>query len=444
MKQRLVLAAVLAAAAIPLPAHAQQWLADRRLKEGMGIRVGDLELHPALGGEFGYDSNYFQTASNELSSYRIRVTPALSLSTLGQERRKEAPGEGMPPALTFRAGVYAAYNELIATKSDNSDTFSNQRHVDVGANARIDINPQRPFGADIFGDFERIGEPTSDDSIAGTNGGDDRAFDRMTFRGGAGAVWRPGGGSFEWRLGYEALLNHFEKDTFDADDNIQHSIVTRGRWKFFPRTALLYDAAYRFIRYTGSSDGVKLNDGDMVRARVGLNGLITARLALLGMVGWTSSFYDGGGQDADTILAQAELKYFVIAPHAVETASTGLSTVALGFTREVSNSYLSSFFTRNRGYLSASYFLGGVFVASAEAGLALVSFPEGIDYAAFDQKRIDARLFAEYRASNSIGINASLLFAKNMSDDLQPKAGGPVDDLDYSRWQAFIGLRWFM
>jgi hypothetical protein len=106
---------------------------------------------------------------------------------------------------------------------------------------------------------------------------------------------------------------------------------------------------------------------------------------------------------------------------------------------------LSSFYTRSRGYLSATYFLGGVFVASAEAGFALLSFPDGIQYAAFDQKRIDARLFAEYRASNSIGINTSLLFAKNMSEDLQPKmAGAPVDDLDYSRWQAFIGLRWFM
>jgi hypothetical protein len=443
MKQRLVLAAVLAAAAIPLPAHAQQWLADRRLKEGMGIRVGDLELHPALGGEFGYDSNYFQTATNERSSYRIRVTPSLTLSTLGPMRRSEAAAAGAPPALAFRAGVYAAYNELIATKSADSDTFSNQRHVDVGANARIDINPQRPFGADIFGDFERIGEPTSDEGIAGTNGGDDRAYDRMTFRGGAGVAWRPGGGAFEWRLGYEALLNHFEKDNFSADDNIQHSIVTRGRWKFFPRTALLYDGAYRFIRYTGS--GLTPNNGDVVRARVGLNGLVTPRLALLGMVGWTSSFYEGGGEDADTILAQAEMKYFVIAPNTMESAGTGLSTVALGFTREVSNSYLSSYFTRSRGYLSATYFLGGVFVASAEAGFALVSFPDGIQYAAFDQKRIDARLFAEYRASNTIGINTSLLFAKNMSEDLQPKMmGGAVDDLDYSRWQAFIGLRWFM
>ena len=444
MKQRLVFAAVLAAAATSLPARAQQWLQDRRLGEGIGIRVGSLELHPALSGEFGYDSNFFQTARDERPAYRLRITPALSLSTLGQQRRQGTPG--LPPALAFRAGVFAAYNELIAAKSDDSEALSRQRLVNVGANARLEVNPQRPLGVDLRADFERVAEPTSDETIAGTKGGDDRAFDRWALRGGAGVTWRPGGGAFEWRLGYDALANHFEKESFEVNDNVQHGIVTRGRWRFFPRTALLYDGAYRFIRYIGSGAGVQPNDGEMASARVGLNGLVSARFSLLGLVGWTSSFYDGGAEDADTLLAQAEVKYFVIAPNTMETASTGLSTIAAGFTRDVSNSYLSSFFTRNRGYLSANYFLGGVFVTSAEAGYSLVSFPRGIQYRAFDQRRIDARLFGEYRASNTIGVNASLLFAKNMSDRLRPRAGvaSVSDDLDYSRWQAYIGLRWFM
>ncbi len=438
MKQRLVLAAVLAAAAVPLPAHAQQWLADRNLTEGMGIRVGNLELHPSVGGEFGYDSNYFQTAANERSAYRLRITPSLSLSTLGAMRRQVRGS--VPPALVFRASAYAAFNQLWAAESADSEAFSDQRHVDVGAQLQAHINPQRPFGADFHADYERIGEPTSDDNLAGTEGGDLRAFDRGTLRAGAGATWRPGGGTFEWRLGYELYYNYFEKEAFAPDDNLQHAIVTRGRWRFLPRTALMYDAAYRFIRYTNSGSP---NDGDMVRARVGLNGLVTPRISLLGLVGWTSSFYDGTGEDADTILTQVEAKYFVIAS-TTETASTGLSTISLGFTREVANSYLSSFYTRNRGYLGANYFLGGMFVASAEAGFSLVQFPSGMDYEAFDQKRIDARLFAEYRMSNTVGVNTSLLYSQNMSEKLVPKGMAPIDDLDYSRWQAFIGLRWFM
>ena len=38
-------------------AQEQVWLKDRRYGEGIGIRAGDFELHPGIGGEFGYDSN---------------------------------------------------------------------------------------------------------------------------------------------------------------------------------------------------------------------------------------------------------------------------------------------------------------------------------------------------------------------------------------------------
>jgi hypothetical protein len=447
MKQRLVLAAVLAVAAIPLPAHAQQWLSDRRLSEGMGVRVGNLELHPGIGGEFGYDSNFFQRAGGiepVISIYRIRVTPSLTLSTLRGERRGNEPG--VAPALTFSAGVHASYNEMWPTDSSNSDAVSAQnRKLGMGATAKVDINPQRPFGADVFADYERVIEPSSDPE---NDLKDERSFDRDAVRAGVGATWRPGGGVFEWRLGYDVTYNYFEKDLFQVDNNVQHAIVTRGRWRFLPRTALLYDGTYRFIRYT-SDGGVVPSDGDVVRARIGLNGLLTNRIALLALVGWTSSFYDVGPSDADTIVLNGEATYFAMAPPtvgAMRIVSTGLSTIGVGFTREIHNSYLSSFYTRNRGYLKASYFLGGLFVAAADLGYSLISFPDGRQYQAFDQHRLDARLFGEYRLSNSVGVNASVLFAQNMSEDPQPQPGAPAaaDDLDYTRWQAYIGLRWFM
>ena len=40
-------------------AQAQQWLSDRKRAEGSGLRVGDLEIHPGLGAEFGYTSNAY-------------------------------------------------------------------------------------------------------------------------------------------------------------------------------------------------------------------------------------------------------------------------------------------------------------------------------------------------------------------------------------------------
>jgi len=41
-----------------------EWLKDRRYNEGIGIRTGDVEIHPGIAGEVGYDSNYFMRSDD--------------------------------------------------------------------------------------------------------------------------------------------------------------------------------------------------------------------------------------------------------------------------------------------------------------------------------------------------------------------------------------------
>src|SRR5438309_1416749 len=74
-------------------AQEQMWLKDRRYGEGVGIRTGDLELHPGIAGEFGYDSNYFLRSDRDdgekpVDTLRLRITPSFSLSTISQQRRE--------------------------------------------------------------------------------------------------------------------------------------------------------------------------------------------------------------------------------------------------------------------------------------------------------------------------------------------------------------------
>src|SRR5580658_7989017 len=85
---------------------APEWLKDRRYNEGSGIRAGDLELHPGIAGEVGYDSNFFQRTT-QLNAVNgppeapvvpaavIRITPSLYLSTISMQRRESDP---QPPA----------------------------------------------------------------------------------------------------------------------------------------------------------------------------------------------------------------------------------------------------------------------------------------------------------------------------------------------------------
>jgi hypothetical protein len=103
-----------------------------------------------------------------------------------------------------------------------------------------------------------------------------------------------------------------------------------------------------------------------------------------------------------------------------------------------------------------------VFVAQLEGGAGRYQFPQ-IDVLndAFSQTRIDARLFAEYRLSDTFGINTTLTYDQAIGagpvdgPDRPPADPGSqadrgvlvspgfYDDLEYRRFQAFVGVRLF-
>src|SRR5271166_1353820 len=102
---------------------APQWLKDRQYNEGIGVRTGDLELHPGVAGEVGYDSNYFLRSTKtgvdngppnapDIQAAVFRITPSLYLSTIGPQRR-EGDYVAQPPSVAFRAGVNATYKAFL-------------------------------------------------------------------------------------------------------------------------------------------------------------------------------------------------------------------------------------------------------------------------------------------------------------------------------------------
>jgi hypothetical protein len=475
MNLRLIVAGSLSAVLVAGTASAAQpWLSDRRYGEGIGLRAGNFEFHPSVAAEVGYDSNYFLRANTTdpntidspaqtggagvVDAWRFRVTPSLTLQTLSERRRGGGDLE-KTPMVQFQANTFASYSQLFGNQY-----LKDQHTWDFGIGGKADIASKRPLGADVYADFVRNGEPSN---LPGT----DHTFNRGEIRGGVGVTWRPGGGLFDWRLGYEAQYNYFEDEPYTALQNTQQSIVTRGRWRILPRSALIYDARYTFIRYTRNRSPQP--NGDDLQARLGFTGLVTNRLSFLGLVGWNSTFYENGTasgtaaaaaqatipRNYDGYVAQAELKYFVMpGPEGQgESAQTGLSSVAVGFIRDVNNSYLGSFYTRDRVYLGFDYFLGGVFVANVQGGYSLYSFPEINQYnASFNQGHVDATLFAEYRLSDTIGLNGTFIYDDAIGKGpnhqgvlIAPASAGPpatqalYDNLEYSRYQAYIGVRVF-
>lgn len=458
MRLRLTIAATLAVTTLAGSAAAQQaWLQDRRFGQGIGLRAGNLEFHPSLAAELGYDTNYFQRSGDEANpsenpiydAWRLRVTPSLSLSTLRQ-RLRESDAVGAPPAVAFSLGASATYNELFG-----SGEVSAERHLDAGVGGRLDLLQGRPVGFDLYADYLRSGEPSNAVTVASF---EPPSFDRGSARGGVGATWRPGGGLFEWRVGYEAAYNYFEDQPFDKLNNLHHNVNTRGRWRFLPRTALIYQAGYTFIRYT--RDGAPQPNGDVVEARLGLNGLITNRFAFQANVGWNSSFYEArpdqttAAENYDGFVMGAQLKYFLIPTASAESAVAGISSIGIGYQRDFSNSYLGSFYVRDYGFLKAEAFLAGMFVGSLQAGFSRYSFPMvDVNNGAFEQTRLDAQAFLEYRFSDTFGVNTSINYDQAMGKGPNPQGvfvranptsgAAEYDDLEYRRFQAYLGLRAF-
>jgi len=99
-----VLVGALAAAGtlvVSRQATAQEWLKDRQYQEGAGVQAGDFEFHPGIAAEGGYDSNWFLRTdkagfanSGPVGSPEMRITPSLTLSTMGAQRAEGKTGRG--------------------------------------------------------------------------------------------------------------------------------------------------------------------------------------------------------------------------------------------------------------------------------------------------------------------------------------------------------------
>jgi hypothetical protein len=458
-----------------------QWLKDRRYNEGPGVREGDLELHPGIAGEVGYDSNWFLRSSSNggfvnsgpatppIPALVFRVTPSLYLSTLGPQRR-EGDVASSPPSVRFRAGVNATYREFIGVSSDAAasqpqNDISKQRNVGGSADARLEIAPERPFGAALFASFARTILPDA------ANADPNLSFTRDDVGAGGEFVVQPGSGTLDWHFGYQFNDTLFEQSDGVPYDNTSNQLYTRGRWKFRPRTSLVYEATFGFINYTHPEEalqGAGLVNSTPVRARLGINSLLTERFSLVALAGWGASFYDNRVNNApqyDSVIGQAELKWFLAASPGVAQATDlglALSSIAVGYTRDFGNSYLGNFYGQDRGYLRFSYFFSGRTLVTLEGGAAAVEYPNMIwentghpRHTAFTDVRADATLFGEYRFTDSFGLNATVRYTENFSNnsvpefDLGPTASnnpphGVSYDMAWNRFEAFLGVRWFL
>lgn len=426
----------------------QPWVSNRTIGEGAGIRSGNLEWHPGVSGEFGYDSNFYQRSTAEPSlgdpvpALRLRVSPQLSVRTL--ERRLELADDEAatpPPPVAFDVRANLAYNELISLDSTFGDEISNLRNLEGALNGTLQILPKRKWSGGLRGGYNYTFEPSNQGGFVG-------AFNRHTVNVGGNLLWMPGGGAFEWNLvDYGTRFTLFDQASVGIYNNGNHRFSTKGRWRFFPKTALLFDGGLGLIDY----DSPLLNSGENLQGRVGVSGLLTTHLGLLLMGGWGSSFFhndNGLVRNYDDFLAKVEAKWYLNAGTRLHegSADVGVSSLALGYDRSLDQSYLSDFLQRDRIYGNFGYFFGGRVVTSFDLGFSFVNYPDflfdGTTQAGFEETRLDMTGFVEYRIIDSLGVNATINYDQAFSQLLTGSTFS--DDLSFSRVRAFLGVRWFL
>lgn len=420
-------------------AHAQGWLADRDRAEGRGVRVGDLELHPGIGAELGYDSNVFYEDQDPDPSVILRVTPHLLLSTLGPERRGEGEERGSPPRIAFRGGVSASYYHYFLDKAKDN--------VEGDLSLQLTINPERPFSVFLFEQFTRTIRPfaEAEDSSDGTTFARDQNQIGVRFQ--LATV----GNVLQARLGYMFGVDYFEDSEFAFARSLTHTIEAGSNFRFLPQTGIVYDARLDIQTYPNAdSASATSNVADNVRlqTRAGLNGALTTRLSLMGLIGYMAGFYEER-EEFDSVIGVLEARW-----QASETAR-----FTIGYDRTFFPSFVGNFYRRDRGYANLQLTVAGSFLLGIEGSAGYLDYGIPVDpmgaplgsSGAGDNTRADVRLtgslFAEYRATDWFGVNATLRYTSNITDYeymFTDMAGAMViDPARYNKFEAFLGVRVF-
>lgn len=448
------------------PALAQTsapWLESHRATQGIGIRAGQLELHPGVAGEVGYDSNFFQGSGIDPTNFvvepivptlQLRVTPSLAVQTLSPQRKLTDGETAAPPRIDFRSRLSARLTQLYSLDSAYQDQVSLRTLFGADLDSQVAVLPNRPWGADIGLNFSRIEQPNNDPAVTGN------ASDRNSVGGSFGVRYQPGGGVLQWSLGYQAQLVIFDDAAFGLN-RVSHGPRTTGRWKFLPRTALLYDGSVSFVQHTQPNS--RQTDASPISSQIGLNGLISPRIALLVMGGWKAMFYEadraGNIDDFDGPVGRAELTWYLGAPpeQALDTPQVGASTVAFGYQRDVSPSSLGNFLVLDRFYADLAYSVGGVLLLGLNTAVAVIDHsvprntsgePLTLEGGGLVELRPSARFSAEYRLSKVFALVGRTEFTASPSNRyVAIESDGQVvanDNLKYFRFTTFVGARWFM
>lgn len=423
-------------------ARAQAWLSDRSRTEGEGFKVGNLELHPGVGAEGGWQNNVFNAdpGNNVEAAALLRVSPHLFLSTRKARKQESDDAEqtGGGPRVAFRGGVSGQLYHYFAAYE--------RTDMGIGADVKLTINDGRPFSVVIDEEYKREIRPFSQPSFSSpslpappTNGNAPN-YGRDQNKVGATFQLATPGNLLKGSLGYAFGFDMYEDDVFDTNNSMTHMVKEQLSWTFLPKTALFQTTDVAFQSYaSGAGNSVStLNDNKRVDTEMGLNGALSAAWGITLAAGYGAGFYDND-VDYENITLRVQARWKIS-----DTVKS-----SLGYQRAFQSTFQGNFARTDAIRADLSIMMGGVFYLQPSVGVNFVDFgPTAQDgtQGARNDIYLDATISGEYRVIDWLAFTAEVSYMQNFSDYEYIVEGmtGPVaDPVKFQSGQVWLGLRAF-
>jgi hypothetical protein len=327
---------------------------------GNGIKVGDGRLHPFLDLETRVDSGagYFPPPGS--------IGPDVPASDLGGEvifhirpgLKLEVPSPKLALNLTAQAD-YLLYSGWMTPASTNAS------HLQGMADLSARLNPEGTVGLELTDHFTRSDRTRT----AAVGAGVLSLYNEVRLT----VPIRPGGGAIEltpeasWAVEFfealgaerpvgctESVCDPVAVETFDYS-NVRAGLDAR--WRFLPKTALVLDTDFDLRSYFGGTNP----NARLLRAMVGLAGLVSPKVSVTATAGWGQNFGAGGG---GTFLARLEGTYLM----------SPAMTFKGGYVRTLEPVSAYGLFRDDRGYLEARALFGGKLALHGAVAYDLLSF----------------------------------------------------------------------
>ncbi len=282
------------ALAVPLSAVASA----QPVSATAGFPIGEKSrIHTSLEVGVGYDSNRDRFDNDnapedgQLSDWRAIIRPGIEV---------EVPGT------TFQLQLRSllTITQFFGTGVISSDTTYGGS---VGATMQIGSD-QSAVSFKLANELLRT--PTLFDE-SGTIASDERRFRQWFNNGSARLTFRPGGRALEIDVGYQNQLTLYDSDDARLPQGQQHGGLFEARWRFLPKTVLLFHAdVSRFFTSNDPEGSIETTSNAIpINVYVGAIGQVTSKLQAELTAGYGDTFSEASGRSTRGPIGSAIIRY---------------------------------------------------------------------------------------------------------------------------------------